>query len=202
MIYGIKNINDLPSPNAVRKRLQGLALADAILMPEWQYRYFSFNCNWDDNEMLASMRDGAGSEYFIHFSSQGVVGKVLSTELEASNSQLLLENVPTIFSNFKNESAFNIDHATYFFWKGNDDKLWSASPNNLVIYPLLGFLIGNISIYHNWAMDYYEKDIDIDVLEEIIVSLDVSPEQLNIINPDISLKDVSDDIREITRRLG
>lgn len=41
MIYAIQNINDLPSPDTLRKRLQGLALADAIIMPEWEYRYFS-----------------------------------------------------------------------------------------------------------------------------------------------------------------
>lgn len=148
--------------------------------------------------MLASMRDGSGSEYFIHFSSQGVVGKVFSNELKVSNTRLSLENIPTIFSDFKNEPAFDIDHATYFFWQAHYDKLWSVYPDNLIDYPLLGFLVGDISVYYNWARDYYEKNIDKDVLEKIIVLLDVTADQLKVINPDISLEDISEDIREIS----
>ena len=78
MSNAIKNINDLPSIDEVRKISQGLALIDSIIMPEWECRYFSFNSNWDGSrgEMMASMRDGTGAEYFINFSEIGVVGKV------------------------------------------------------------------------------------------------------------------------------
>lgn len=67
MIKNIVNINDLPSIDEVKRRSQALALLDAILMPQWEFRYFSFNCNWDGsgNEMMASMKDGSGGEYFL-----------------------------------------------------------------------------------------------------------------------------------------
>ena len=80
-------------------------------MPEWDYRYFSFNCNWDDNgkAMMASMRDGLGSEYFLHFSENGVVGKVFSQE-ETINNSVFLEKIPDCFADFKSEVAFNLDN--------------------------------------------------------------------------------------------
>lgn len=49
MSHAIKSVADLSSISDVEKISKGLALADAILMPDWEYRYFSFNSNWDGN---------------------------------------------------------------------------------------------------------------------------------------------------------
>lgn len=198
MTNEIKNINDLPSIDDVRKLSQGLALADAIIMPEWEYRYFSFNCNWDGkgNEMMASMRDGSGSEYFLHFTDQGVVGKVLSGE-SLANPEKSLADIPDSFSSFKSEQAFSVDNATLFFWRGNNDTGWSISPDLLHSYPLLGFFVGGVSGYQSWAEDYYEKDIDKKVLADVFNSLVVTSDQLTVLNSELTLEDLSEDLQEI-----
>lgn len=59
----LKNINQLPSIEKVIEISQSLAMLDAILMPDWEYRYFSFNKEWNINQYMASMRDGEGSHY-------------------------------------------------------------------------------------------------------------------------------------------
>ena len=46
-------------------------------MPEWEYRYFSYNSKWDKSEEVASMKNGEGDEYYLLFNERGVVGKVL-----------------------------------------------------------------------------------------------------------------------------
>lgn len=78
MNNSILNINELPAVDRVKHVAQGLALLDAIIMPEWEYRYFSFNCNWDGagKEMMASMRDGSGAEYFCTLPMQVLQGKL------------------------------------------------------------------------------------------------------------------------------
>ncbi len=198
MNNSILNINDLPSIDEVKKVSQALALVDAIIMPEWEYRFFSFNGNWDGNsgEMMASMRDGSGIEYFIHFTKNGVAGKVLYDKQLSDASKFLL-CVPESFSTFKNEPAFGLDKATFFFWREKDNSTWESSPNNLACYPLLDFLAGGFENYLDWAENYYEKNIDHDVLKNVFTSLTINTSQLSILNPTLSLKELHDDINEI-----
>lgn len=48
-----RNLAILPKPDSLRRLLQGLALLDAILEEEWQYRYYSYNSKWSDTEKWA-----------------------------------------------------------------------------------------------------------------------------------------------------
>jgi len=193
-----QNINELPSIGELKKRSQGLALLDAIIMPDWEYRYFSFNCNWDDNgtEMMASMRDGSGSEYFLNFTKDGVVGKVFSIE-QLKDVSLSLRAIPDCFSSFKIEPAFNINNTTFFFWRCNEDNEWSVSPKSLSSYPLLGFLVNGFSGYQDWAEDYYEKSINSVVLKDIFESLKITEEQWLTLNPELSISELAEDLLEI-----
>lgn len=198
MIKDIVNIFDLPSIDEVKKRSQALALLDAIFMPQWEFRYFSFNCNWDGNgkEMMGSMKDGSGGEYFLHFTDQGMVGKVLADE-QLRNAITFLKKVPDQFSSFKNEPAFSTDKATFFFWRRNRDNSWFSSPGKLMAYPLLGFLVDGVLAYQNFVEEYFEKSIDRNVLEEIYYSLKVRPNQLLELNPEINIEEFDEDIKEI-----
>lgn len=38
-----RDLSGLPDVPALRRLMQSLAMLDAILSPEWEYRYFSFN---------------------------------------------------------------------------------------------------------------------------------------------------------------
>jgi hypothetical protein len=62
----------LPDVPSLKKLSQSLAMLDAILSPEWEYRYYSFNSKWAPGERMASMRNGSGDEYFILFDTVGV----------------------------------------------------------------------------------------------------------------------------------
>ena len=61
----------LPSLDLVVQRCRALAALDLILSPVWQYRYYSFNTHWSDQEMMASMRDGIGDEWWCVFHDAG-----------------------------------------------------------------------------------------------------------------------------------
>ncbi|MDI7237164.1 hypothetical protein QMM95_13910 [Leptospira santarosai] len=194
----IFQINDLPSIEEIRKKAQALALLDAILIPDWEFRYFSFNNNWDGNktEALASMRDGSGEEYFILFSRNGVIGKVL-TKNKVQNSVQLLEAVPESFSSFKNEPAFSLSNITFLFWRKIEDKNWNSIPNNLNAYPLLKFLTESSSFYHSWVEDYCEKKIDFNSIDKVFNSHKITPELLLVLNHNLSIEDLHDDLNEI-----
>jgi len=59
----------IPNVETLKKLCQSLATLDAIISPDWEYRYYSFNSKWADGEMMASMRNGSGDDYFILFNS-------------------------------------------------------------------------------------------------------------------------------------
>ena len=77
-----RNLSILGSLATVERVAQSIALLDAILSPEWQYRFFSFNAGWDSarHERMASMRDGSGDEYFAVFSPVGGILKGFAHE--------------------------------------------------------------------------------------------------------------------------
>src|SRR5262245_55034858 len=100
----------IPNAEKLRARLQSLAMMDALLMPEWELRYFSFNSSWTLGKMMASMRDGEGSEFFFLFDESGTVGKIYCRENRVPNTALT--RIPTEFSSFLSEPAFNMRQVT------------------------------------------------------------------------------------------
>jgi len=52
MNYSISKINGITSLVDVKKKSQALALLDAIIEPEWEYRYFSYTAFLISNSYL------------------------------------------------------------------------------------------------------------------------------------------------------
>jgi hypothetical protein len=52
----------LPDIPVVRDRSRSLAMLDAILSPQWAYRYYSFNGSRGPAQELALMRNGSGDD--------------------------------------------------------------------------------------------------------------------------------------------
>src|SRR4030095_3057050 len=118
----LKIIPDIPS---LKKLCQSLAVLDAIMSPEWDYRYYSFNSKWDQEEMMASMRDGSGDEYFILFDSHGAIMKGFAHESTmspwANDAEQIwpgvLDQVPSEFGDFLSEPAFSMSETTFCIWR-------------------------------------------------------------------------------------
>jgi hypothetical protein len=71
---------ELPGIADLRRRAKALAMLDAIICPEWEYRYYSYNSRWSHGEEMASMRNSQGDEWFILFDSVGTAIKGLDHE--------------------------------------------------------------------------------------------------------------------------
>ena len=200
MQYEINDINLLPIPTQLRKISQSLAMLDAIMMPEWDYRYFSFDAHWDDDneEMMASMRTGEGDEYYILFCPRNALGKVyISDTVQMSKSKIekLEDEVPYKLASFMDEEAFDVDNASFFFWRSRTDKEWICTKEGDLDY--LKFLEGDATYYTEWAEEYYEKSIDLDVVKKIMKFSPLTSAMVEKLNPQITLKELSEDIAEI-----
>lgn len=88
-------------------------------------------------EMMASMKNGEGGEYFMHFTCEVAVGKVLD-ENPLSNPHEYLDDVPEKFRAFKDELALFKNNAS-FFWRKINQSSWQALPDKLKRLQLMGF---------------------------------------------------------------
>ncbi|MFJ9743779.1 hypothetical protein ACIRS4_37680, partial [Streptomyces sp. NPDC101166] len=94
----------LPEIQVLRDRCRAMAMLDAILSPEWESRYYSFDSTWGEGEEVASMRNGSGDDWFIVFSGAGVYGR--GFDHEAPNAPDVLQAVPSVFEIYVTEPAF------------------------------------------------------------------------------------------------
>jgi hypothetical protein len=55
-----RSLDALPDISTLRRLTRSLAMLDAIMSPEWESRYYSFDSHWGPGELMASMRNGQG----------------------------------------------------------------------------------------------------------------------------------------------
>ncbi|MFD3707030.1 hypothetical protein ACFWUP_28165 [Nocardia sp. NPDC058658] len=192
-------LSRLPDIATLRQRCQAMAMLDAVLSPEWEDRYYSFNAAWGDAEELASMRNGSGDNWFIVFSAAGVYGQCF--DHEAPNAPEVLDAVPAVFGPYVTEPAF-ADHTgsqavTACFWREND-AAWGAAAADRGGDDLLELLLdGTPEAYKIWAEDYYEVDVNLAAAQHVYAMQPLTTEIVADLNPDVEISDLEDDIAEI-----
>jgi hypothetical protein len=166
-------------------------------MPNWELRYFSFNQGWDveADESMASMRDGEGQSYFIVFSPAGAIGKVYDPQI--GKIDLQLEHIPSCFSSFLNEPAFDIGISSYLFWFQKDDENWSTLANNEASFEALSCLNYSSEQYVEWAEIYYDGNWNRAALIGIFETLSINDRVIANANVNLSMADLEEDIFEI-----
>lgn len=209
-----RDLSLLPDVDGLRRTLQAMAMLDAILCPEWQYRYYSFNSAWAQGEQMGSMRNGSGDDFFAHFSSAGCWLKGFAHEYPLSPYRDdgskrvwpgILDAVPEEFAPCLREPAFSVENATFCIWRGHGDRAWQVGP---VEFPpdhpdpdgsefLLSPLDGLPETYRAWAEEYYERDVELAAVEHVYRHRPLTAELVARLNPEVSLDDVAADASEI-----
>lgn len=207
-----KRLDAIPDIPSLKKLSQSLATLDAIMSPEWEYRYYSFNSKWAAGEMMASMRNGSGDEYFILFDAHGAIMKGFAHESAmspwANDSEQVwpgvLDEVPNEFAEFLTEPAFSITATTFCIWRTSADASWQTGQ---IEYPeeedpdgsedLLFVLNGDPVTYHQFAEQYYECSIDLHAVRSIYEHQPLTAEIIKALNPEVSLDSLRADLEEI-----
>jgi hypothetical protein len=201
-----QNLEGLPDVVRLRRLLQSMAMLDAILMPEWQHRYYSFNAHWGQDEMMGSMRDGSGDELFALFNRHGAFLKGFAHEsnVAAIPSQHFYRDLPIQFEHYSREAAFSPDEVTFCVWRLTDQPHWSYSKLDLPTCSnadgsadMLSMLDGNPGTYRAWAIDYYQRDIPMEAIESVYQHRVLTEEFVGSLNPRQSLGRLNSEIVEI-----
>jgi len=198
----------LPKPKALLEKCKSLALLDAIHCQEWHLRYFSHNAHWHKGEQMASMRDGEGNDYFVWFSPCGVAIKGCFIKDGLSGHPQILQNaralIPAQFAGFMQEAAFSIDEASFFIWLDEPRQRWikvGAAENGLQqndgCNDLMRWLMGDALFYQNWAMEYYEKSIEMSFTQHIFQFKPISLKFIQSFAVHLDKQQLLEDIHEI-----
>lgn len=180
-----RNLASLPKPDALRRLLQALALLDAILEEDWQYRYYSYNSKWSGTEQMGSMRNGSGDDFFSIFDSSGCFLRGFDHESAMTPWRKtpptiwpgVLEGVPQQFKSSLNEPAFHMEDTTFCIWCLASDSTWSRGS---IEFPpneddpdgsmwMLSALDGNPKNYQSFAKEYFELDVAVDAISRVFI---------------------------------
>jgi hypothetical protein len=129
-----RDLSGLPDIDALKRLMQSMAMLDAIIQPEWEYRLYSFNSKWSNGEQMGSWRDGQGDDLFAHFTKAGCFLKGFWHESEMTpyakrTHQIwpgVLDSVPIVFSKGLNEPAFSPADTTFCVWRQYSDNCWQV----------------------------------------------------------------------------
>lgn len=204
-----RDLSGLPDILGFRRLTQSLAMLDAILSPEWDGRYYSFNSRWADGEMMASMRNGCGDHWFALSSAAGVALHGLAHECPVfrPNSPWpgIFDSLPREFdANFLKEPAFDTANSSFCIWRRATDKGWSCGS---VEFPpgedpdgsawLLAILAGQPEQYVQFAAEYYERDLGVADVAAVYQHAALTEALVRRLNPEVDLESLAEDIGEI-----
>jgi hypothetical protein len=186
---------------------KSLAALDAILMQDWELRYYSHNSNWSYREEMGSMRTGSGDHYYILFNSSGIVikgfCKNIHSETQFIKINALYDEMPACFTeSFLKEPAFQTGLVTFVLWKLNDETQWTIRQSSCAsagecAKSLLMILEGNPFTYKSWAEKYYERNIIIDTVIDIYKHVPVTEVLAKRLNPNTNTMLLKTDLHEI-----
>jgi hypothetical protein len=204
-----RDLSRLPDIASFRRLTRALAMLDAISSPEWQYRYYSFNSRWADDETMASMRNGAGDHWFALLCPAGVALHGLSHEASVFRPDSpwpgIFESLPGDFrANFLDEPAFDTANSTFCVWRRTSDDRWSRGP--VALPPgddpdgsreLLSILAGDPERYSQFAAEYYGREVVPADVAAVYGHHPLTPALVRRINPDADPGLLADDADEI-----
>lgn len=219
-----RDLSALPPVELLRRVMQSMAMLDAILSPEWQYRYYSFNSKWAPGEQMGSMRNGSGDDLSALFTKDGCFLKGFDHNSDMTPFREdppllwpgLLDDVPDEFASGLNEPAFMMDHTTFCIWRKHTDDRWHRGA---IEFPpvqldfagkprdpdgseyLLSPYDGNPETYLTFARHYFGgltgENLKLEHVEHVYDHKPLTDELVREINPDLALADLAGDIEEI-----
>lgn len=153
------NLNNLPDRQTVQSICKAVSVLDAILSQEWEYRYFSYNCKWAENEEFCEIRNGQGDHVLILFKEEGCVINGLAHEYPLQDKTHLTQGLPETYHEFIFGEPVASIGTTFCVWTATNGQ-WTHGVTDLNdgSEDFLWIFDGDPNTYIEWAQAYYEDD--------------------------------------------
>jgi hypothetical protein len=173
-------------------------MLDAIMTPEWESRYYSFDPAWGSVQ-LGSMRNGSGDWFFVWFPGpdsaviKGFAHESTMTPFKRTNQEPwpgLFDGLPEALAYARDMQEFPPEEVTFCIWHeeggawkigavqlqaGGDDPDGSAE--------LLELLDDNPDSYARLAAEYYERKLDVAAVRAVYAGEPLSRAMIKKLNP-------------------
>jgi hypothetical protein len=205
MEISTRNLEGLPDVLGLRRLLQSMAMLNAIIQPNPVYRDYSFNAHWAQGQMMGSMNNGSGDEFFALFTGHGAFLKGFDHESCASRipSQQFYRELPAQFEPCTREPAFSPEYVTFCLWRFIEQPGWSRSRVALFAGvtdgsgDILSMLDGDPKTYRAWAKEYFGRDLPLEAVESVYEHRSLTDELVIALNPQQSLGRLHSEIAQI-----
>lgn len=200
-----RSLQNMPNPQQLRRLLQSLAVLDAILSPDWEYRYYSYDSAWSEDSEMGSMRNGSGDHFFALFKPAGVgiIGLAHESPMFRVGEPWpgLFDGLPAALADLRTEPAFDSVNCSFCIWHAAGDKAWKRGPVEMApgddpdgSAELFRLLDQDPAGYARFAAEYYETDVPIESVVAIYEHRPLSPELISTLNKNASLAELRSDL--------
>ena len=210
----------LPDVGVVRRWSQSLAVLDAVMSADPEYRYFCFDGGFGPGQALASMRNGSGDEYSITFTDDGAFLRGFDHESPVSPFAQappalwpgLLTGLPVALANIAEGPAFTLEAVpmlTIALWRLAGDEQWHYGQptfprawENKYTDPdgshwLFEQLDGRSGSYLQYASEYFERQLPAEAVMAVIEHHPLTAALVRALNPDRAQHDLTGDLQRI-----
>ncbi|UOQ67246.1 hypothetical protein [Hymenobacter volaticus] len=171
-ILSTQNYAALPDNKTLQRLCKALAVLDAINSPETEYRYHTYDANWDKGEEFFEMNDGEGDQMVVLFKEEGCVINGYADGLEQPDKARVTRGLPEIFDEFVFGEPVNSIGTTFCLWytprygwqTGPLENEEDGSEDMLYIFD------NQPQTYIEWATEYFdetEQTLDLKTVSQI-----------------------------------
>ncbi|MFJ6052284.1 hypothetical protein [Streptomyces sp. NPDC092307] len=190
----------LPAVPVLRDRCRALAALEAVIGGRYG-SYFDYDPGWGPGTEAGLMNNGAGDEYTILFTPDGVFGRGFDHESSMSpytNEDMalwpgLVDTLPEVFRPLLDEPAFCDDEvrvATVVFWRETHDTAWRAGQVEYEEHDDDGtghlfhvLAAGTPEAYQAFAETYYGRQLDLEAIRHVFALRPLADDVVEALNP-------------------
>lgn len=123
------DLSRLPAPANLERLMQSLAMLEAVVESDWDFRHYSFYPAWAEGERMGWSRNRSRLELFALFGEAGCFIKGYDPEAALANVEPdeFYRQVPGEFADGVGEVAFTPEDVTFCCWRSRSDRAWQAA---------------------------------------------------------------------------
>ncbi len=157
----------LPDAATLQRLCQSLAVLDAINSPDPEYRYYTYNSDWDEQETVFEMNDGEGDQMLVLFRPEGCVINGFLAEYDQPDKSQVTRGLPDAFEEFIFGEPVNSIGTTFCLWytPAHGWQTGIVESEDDGSEELLYIFDNNPETYAGWANEYYLDETEREPIE-------------------------------------